>query len=128
MGKPGKKASNIFQNPGIRNNNGVVLPKIKGVGSPLKDKGEIRDASEIMKNVPGYNPKTGTVVQGGTITAPIVSPGSVMQAVGAAATTFGLGAAAYADIKHKKRVKQAKKEDAKKKAEIKARNSKLPQV
>jgi len=36
MGKPGKKASNIFQNPGIKNNNGVKLPFIKGIGSPLK--------------------------------------------------------------------------------------------
>ena len=39
MGKPGKKASNIFQNPGIKNNNGVKLPFIKGIGSPLKKKG-----------------------------------------------------------------------------------------
>ena len=37
MGKPGKKASNIFQNSGIKNNNGVKLPTIKGIGSPLKN-------------------------------------------------------------------------------------------
>jgi len=38
MGKPGKKASNIFQNPGIANNNGVTNPKLPGVGSPGKYK------------------------------------------------------------------------------------------
>ena len=37
MGKPGKKASNIFQNSGIKNNNGVKLPTIEGIGSPLKN-------------------------------------------------------------------------------------------
>jgi len=73
MGKPGKKATNIFQNPGIKNNNGVVLPKIKGVGSPLKDKGEIRDASEILGDQPGYNPNTNTVMQSGTAGAPMGS-------------------------------------------------------
>ena len=71
MGKPGKKASNIFQKPGIKNNNGVVLPKIEGIGSPLKNgkkvnKGEIKEisGSELMKSVPGYNPRTGYVMQG----------------------------------------------------------------
>ena len=38
MGKSGKKASNIFQNPGIANNNGIVNPKLPGVGSPGKYK------------------------------------------------------------------------------------------
>tara|TARA_R100000234_G_C4989239_1_gene174717 strand:- start:167 stop:1159 length:993 start_codon:yes stop_codon:yes gene_type:complete len=36
MGKPGKKASNIFQNSGIKNNNGITNPSIPGIGSPLK--------------------------------------------------------------------------------------------
>lgn len=36
MGKPGKKASNIYQNPGVANNKGVVEPKLPGVGSPGK--------------------------------------------------------------------------------------------
>ena len=35
MGKPGKKASNIFQNPGIKNNTCNSLPFVKGIGSPL---------------------------------------------------------------------------------------------
>ena len=39
MGKPGKKASNIFQNPGIKHNGKVTMPEIKGIGSPLKKKG-----------------------------------------------------------------------------------------
>ena len=37
MGKKGPKASNIFQNPGIKNNPGNIQdPYIKGVGSPAK--------------------------------------------------------------------------------------------
>lgn len=92
MGKPGKKASNIFQNPGIKNNNGVVLPKIKGVGSPLKDKGEIRDASKIMKNVPGYNPRTGKVMQGGSINAPMGSKAGAKLLSGAMAAASALTA------------------------------------
>ena len=36
MGKPGKKASNIFQNPGIKNNSDVKLPMLTALGSPLK--------------------------------------------------------------------------------------------
>lgn len=31
----GKKASNIFQNPGIKNNTCNSLPFVKGIGSPL---------------------------------------------------------------------------------------------
>jgi len=38
MGKSGKKASNIFQNPGIANNNGIVNPTLPGIGSPGKYK------------------------------------------------------------------------------------------
>lgn len=36
MGYSGPKASNIFQNPGIANNKGIVEPKLPGVGSPGK--------------------------------------------------------------------------------------------
>tara|TARA_S200002703_G_scaffold130944_1_gene118287 strand:- start:37 stop:192 length:156 start_codon:yes stop_codon:yes gene_type:complete len=36
MGKPGKKASNIFQNPGIKNNSDVKLPMLTALGSPAK--------------------------------------------------------------------------------------------
>ena len=36
MGKPGKKASNIFQNPGIKNNSDIKLPMLTALGSPLK--------------------------------------------------------------------------------------------
>ena len=36
MGTKGKKALNIYQNPGIKNNPGkIVGPSIKGIGSPL---------------------------------------------------------------------------------------------
>ena len=38
MGYSGPKASNIFQNPGIANNKGIVEPKLSGVGSPGKYK------------------------------------------------------------------------------------------
>ena len=37
MGYKGPKATNIYQNPGIKNNPGVIVePSIKGVGSPAK--------------------------------------------------------------------------------------------
>jgi len=37
MGKKGPKASNIYQNPGIKNNPGNITdPSIVGIGSPLK--------------------------------------------------------------------------------------------
>jgi len=35
-----------------------------GVSSPVKQDGEIRDVSELMENVEGYNPRTGYVMQG----------------------------------------------------------------
>jgi hypothetical protein len=38
MGYSGPKASNIFQNPGVANNKGIVEPKLPGVGSPGKYK------------------------------------------------------------------------------------------
>ena len=38
MGKSGKKVTNIFKNPGIANNSGVVAPKLPGVGAPGKYK------------------------------------------------------------------------------------------
>lgn len=34
------KASNIFQNPGIKNNSDVKLPMLKALGSPLKKHGK----------------------------------------------------------------------------------------
>ena len=34
------KASNIFQNPGIKNNSDVKLPMLKALGSPLKKYGK----------------------------------------------------------------------------------------
>jgi hypothetical protein len=39
MGKPGKKASNIFQNPGIKNNSDINMP-ILSLGTPLKQTGQ----------------------------------------------------------------------------------------
>tara|TARA_R100000234_G_C4989239_1_gene174718 strand:- start:1173 stop:1472 length:300 start_codon:yes stop_codon:yes gene_type:complete len=58
MGKPGKKASNIFQNPGIKNNNGVKLPFIKGIGSPLKhvvdSKGRPKGKGHLSKHKAGH--------------------------------------------------------------------------
>jgi len=54
MGKPGKKASNIFQNMGIKNNNGVTLPTIKGIGSPLKNGDKFKKmATSFGKSVVG---------------------------------------------------------------------------
>ena len=39
MGNKGPKASNIYQNPGIKNNPGKnIEPSIKGIGSPLQRK------------------------------------------------------------------------------------------
>ena len=35
-----------------------------GVSSPVKQDGEIKDVSELMENVEGYNPRTGYVMQG----------------------------------------------------------------
>ena len=35
-----------------------------GVSSPVKQDEEIRDISELMENVEGYNPRTGYVMQG----------------------------------------------------------------
>ena len=35
-----------------------------GVSSPVKQNGEIKDISELMENVEGYNPRTGYVMQG----------------------------------------------------------------
>ena len=132
MGKPGKKASNIFQNPGIRNNNGVVLPKIKGVGSPLKDKGEIKDSSNILKNVPGYNPKTGKVMQGGAVGAGGLGSGQSLSLMGKIASGIAAGAAAVAGFAMDRGAKKSKQESdekwKKRNAEIKARKSTLPQV
>jgi hypothetical protein len=49
MGKKGPKASNIYQNPGIKNTPGnITNPSIVGIGSPLKqrDSGAVIGAAE----------------------------------------------------------------------------------
>ena len=34
MGYSGPKASNIYQNPGVKNNSDIKNPSLKGIGSP----------------------------------------------------------------------------------------------
>lgn len=36
MGYSGPKASNIYQNPGVKNNSDIKNPSLSGVGSPAK--------------------------------------------------------------------------------------------
>ena len=78
--------------------------------SPLNQKkGEIRDASEILGDQPGYNPKTNTVVQAGRVNMPTVGSGhGVGTAMGIATGAFTLGYGAYQAIKNKIRNKKRK--------------------
>ena len=77
MGYKGPKATNIYQNPGIKNNPGVITdPSIKDVGSPTKNtwsEGSFdpygdtdpfdtsdgqRSAQTFIKSHPEYIPRT----------------------------------------------------------------------
>ena len=77
MGTKGIKATNIYQNPGIKNTPGITIdPSIKGVGSPAKNEwsggsfdpyGDTdpfdtsdgqRSAQTFIKSHPEYIPRT----------------------------------------------------------------------
>ena len=62
--------------------------------SPLKNngEGELKHLSEIMKDVPGYNPRTGKVMQGGSINAPMGSKAGAKLLTGAMAAASALTA------------------------------------
>lgn len=64
MGYKGPKATNIYQNPGIKNNPGVITdPYIKGVGSPAKSHTaahtleQKKEADKDSLLITGFNPK-----------------------------------------------------------------------
>jgi hypothetical protein len=73
MGKQGPKASNIYQNPGIANNKGVVEPKLPGVGSPGKWAWLAKAAPMIMSMMGN---KGGDKEKGGGGTTIINNPSS----------------------------------------------------
>jgi len=62
--------------------------------SPLKNngEGELKHLSEIMKDVPGYNQRTGKVMQGGSINAPMGSKAGAKLLSGAMAAATAIGA------------------------------------
>ena len=68
MGKPGNKnqskISNIFQRQGIKNNNGVINPEIKGIGSPLKQNGVKEGAEEAASQIARNKLKGGIIGSG----------------------------------------------------------------
>ena len=47
-----------------------TIKQLKASTSNKTPEGSIKPASVILKNVPGYNPKTNTVVQGGNVGVP----------------------------------------------------------
>ena len=103
--------------------------------SPLRQKkGEIRDASEILGDQPGYNPNTNTVMQAGTVSAGSGGLGSgqslsLMAKIGAGiATGAGIIAGMVSSTAAKNRKKESDKEWKKRQAEIKAQHSNLPQI
>jgi len=77
MGTKGIKATNIYQNPGIKNTPGIITdPSIKGVGSPAKHKGhegkpghEHSNVGNLTKKetvpVPVYRGETAQINLGG---------------------------------------------------------------
>tara|TARA_R100000152_G_C6542517_1_gene20108 strand:- start:181 stop:462 length:282 start_codon:yes stop_codon:yes gene_type:complete len=73
-------------------------------GSPLhnNEEGEIRPASEVLGDQPGYNPKTNKVMQTGTVNTPKRGTGTAMAA---ATGLYGLGMAAWQGIKNWKNKK-----------------------
>ena len=54
--KKGKKQSGTFS---------------KSITDARKKRGEIKDASNILKNQPGYNPGTGKIIKGGSVNMPV---------------------------------------------------------
>jgi len=103
--------------------------------SPLRqEKGEIRDASEILGDQPGYNKNTNTVMQAGTVAASSggLGSGQSLSLIGKIGAGIAAGAGVVAglavDRAAKKRYNESQKKWKKRNAEIKARNSNLPQI
>ena len=102
--------------------------------SPLNQEGEIRDASEILGDQPGYNKNTNTVMQAGTVAAGSGGLGSgqslsLIGKIGAGiATGAGVVAGMVSSTAAKNRKKESDKKWNKRQAEIKARYSDLPQI
>ena len=102
--------------------------------SPLRQNGEIRDASEVLGGVEGYNPNTNTVMQTGTVPASTGGLGSTqsLSLLGKIGAGLAAGATAVAGYFMDKGAKEGYKESQEKykknAAVIKARNSKIPQV
>ena len=104
--------------------------------SPLRQngKGELRDQSEVLGDVEGYNPKTGDVMQTGTIPASTGGLGSTqsLSLLGKIGAGLAAGATTVAGYFMDKGAKEGYKESQEKykknAAVIKARNSKIPQV
>ena len=94
--------------------------------SPLNQEGEIRDASEILGDQPGYNKNTNTVMQAGTVSAGGGGLGSgqslsLMAKIGAGiATGAGIIAGMVSSTAAKKRYKESQEKWKKKNAEIKS--------
>tara|TARA_R100000808_G_scaffold5222_1_gene16031 strand:- start:430 stop:750 length:321 start_codon:yes stop_codon:yes gene_type:complete len=91
--------------------------------SPLKNNGEeIRDASEILGDQPGYNPNTNTIMQTGTVPASSggLGSGQSLSLLGKIGAGIATGATTVAglvtDAKVRKRYKESqekwKKQDA----------------
>ncbi len=102
--------------------------------SPLNQEGEIRDASEILGNQPGYNQNTNTVMQAGTVAAGGGGLGSAqslsqtLQIGAGIAAGAGVVAGMASSTAAKNRKKESDKKWNKRQAEIKARYSDLPQI
>jgi hypothetical protein len=102
--------------------------------SPLRQNGEIRPASEVLEGQAGYNKNTNTVMQAGTVSA---SPGglgsgqslSLLSKIGAGLAAGATAVAGYfMDKGATEGYKESQEKYKKNVAEIKARNSKIPQV
>lgn len=60
--------------------------------SPLRQEGEIKSMNDLMKDVPGWNPRIGKVVQGGSVSAPMGSKAGAKVLSGAMAAASALTA------------------------------------
>ena len=94
--------------------------------SPLNQEGEIRDASEILGDQPGYNKNTNTVMQAGTVAASSggLGSGQSLSLIGKIGAGVAAGAGVVAglvrDRAAKKGYKESQEKWKKKNAEIKS--------
>tara|TARA_R100001143_G_C3249344_1_gene82759 strand:+ start:42 stop:416 length:375 start_codon:yes stop_codon:yes gene_type:complete len=83
-------------------------------GKDKQNKGEVRDASEVLGNQPGYKPSIGKVIQGSSVNIPGRKT-AVAKAMAIATGLYTLGASAIQDIK---RVRKNKREKGKRRGDL----------